>query len=320
MAAILSVTYTPNYGGSHRICFRTSQVPYCCYQDNTPTEVGVEKTTDIDLDEYADCLVDIPFEIGCTDTIVNGYVQPSCTDGASLVNRVAFSVEYDSTACTSFSIECEESGIAVITVTDSGSGYAVGEIPNVTITDLAGNGIGAVATANMRCPPLGFCDVQSITVDVEGQYYYYLNLINVVIDAPIGGGTTATADVTELNDCGVFTVPNCDGTEDLREYSLLGGPAYAVNLCSGGGGFAGTEYTLIQNPVGVSCCDCIQYNVVVRNPVDIYFTDCNQNIILASVEAGALGLTFCAIPNSVWPANKLDNSEILAITNLGNCP
>jgi hypothetical protein len=435
MAAILSVTYTPNYSGCHRICFRTSQASYCCYQDDTPTEIGEYKITDIDLDEYAECLVDIPFEIGCTDTIVNGYVQPCCIDATSVSNRVAFSVEYDSTPCTSFTIECQESGIAFITVTDSGSGYAVGEIPNVTITDSAGNGIGAVATANMRCPPFGFCDVLSITVNVEGQYYYYLNLINVVIDAPIGGGTTATADVTLLNDCGVFTVPDCNGAEVPTEYSLLGGPAYAINLCSGGGGFADIDYTLIQNPepipgnicfnlaieavdpytcsispagthngkdyyimVGpdcvtpydrfiapnvwtvwystgngyvnqwvlseglnqylyvawylpvssspdvplgnwvlgpgpsaidlvstdtncqVSCCNCVQYNVVVRNPIDIYYTDCNQTIISASVDAGAAGLTFCAVPNSVWPANKLDTGEILAITNLGNCP
>ena len=468
MAAILSVTYTPNYSGCHRICFRTSQASYCCYQDDTPAEIGVEKTTDIDLDEYAECLVDIPFEIGCIDTSVNGYVQPCCTDSASLQNRVSFSTAFDSTPCTTYNVECTESGIGDITINDPGYGWPIGVVPAITIDDSYGAGTGFSATANMNCVPgENFCSIGSITINDPGQGYYYpptlsvdvsplptcisnelvvdgnftngladwtvipsdgwymvganaryevlytssgaqlqqnilttgktynisigtaqvgsntglvrliitaglfnisgtasnqymitrdtgdpifLGPINVTLTSlgPVGGSVfsiyadcvagdlanrievtdISVVEVCEavdpeleivLDDCGTFTVPECDGTLNPTTYEVLGAPEYAINVCSGGAGPVGPKYSITPNPPGASCCNCNQYNIVVRSPIDIYYTDCDQNIIEVSVEAGAVGLTFCAVPNSIWPVNKLDTAEILGITDFGNC-
>jgi hypothetical protein len=70
----------------------------------------------------------------------------------------------------------------------------------------------------------------------------------------------------------------------------------------------------------VSCCDCRLYQIVVRNPIDMYYTSCNnQAIDVISVESGIIGVTVCAAENSVWPVNKDDNAEILSITDVGSC-
>ena len=320
MAAILSVTYTPEYQGCHRIAFRT--IPdgtYCIYQDDSGSEIGVPKTTDITLDDYVDCLETLPTLLGCGAGVeVDGYVQPCCSDASTFDNTVGFTATYPApTPCTTYTISCAESGIQTITVTDSGAGYAVDEIPNITITDLTGSGVGAVATANMRCPPLGLCDVQSITVDLTGQYYYTIDQLVVVIDAPIGGGTTATAEVTALNDCGTFTVPNCDNVDDGTIYKIIqlqGG----IKFCSGGDGPTAVKYNKIQEPT-TTCCDCIEYNLITLADTDVYYTDCNHTIQTVTALAGPTGTVICCTPGSIFTVTPLDSYYLFSLTEIGPC-
>lgn len=474
MAAILSVTYTPAYSGCHRICFKTSQASYCCYQDNSPSQPGTQKITDIDLDDYVECLVDLPLEVGCEGgSNVDGYVQPCCTDAASLENRVPFTAVFSTVPCTSYRVECEESGVGEIQIINAGYGWPIGVTPNI-IVNTTGSGSGFVATATMNClPGDNFCSIDDIDITDPGLEYFYINQLSVSVsplptcisnelvtngDFPtdLSGWTLAPSfapnifiwynngvrynlayanttpgfisqdiltpgktyeiridslalgcttgylqfivsagdfdisgtqpnqfnifrtfndpvyttpifvtltcvgstsfniyayttdltpaarldfddvsvievctavnpelDVIALDDCGTFTVPECNGDSNPTQYDIFGTPAYAINVCSGGAGpvaGVGGKYNITPNPPGVSCCDCIEYNVVVRNPIDIYYTDCNQNIVTASVEAGAAGLTICGVLDSIFPVIKTDNSEILAITNLGSCP
>jgi len=471
MAAILSVTYTPAYSGCHRICFKTSQASYCCYQDNTPSQPGVQKITDIDLDDYAECLVDLPLEVGCEGgSNVDGYVQPCCTDSVSLENRVPFTAVFSTVPCTSYRVECEESGVGEIAINNAGYGWPIGVTPTITV-NTTGSGFGFTATLTMNClPGDNFCSIDDIDITDPGQEYFYINELSVSVsplptcisselvidgsfsngltdwtvgpfsnsfvmsgsyaryniatvpsggeisqnildpgktyDINIGNATvgstdgivrliitagsfdnTGTApnqymiirdtndpqfnapinitltcsgssvfsiyadsvvgeaqnriqvrdisvvevctavnpelDVITLDGCGTFTVPECNGDSNPTQYGIFGTPEYAINVCAGGAGPAadvGGKYNITPNPPGVSCCDCIEYNIVVRNPIDIYYTDCNQNIVTTSVEAGASGLTICGVLDSIFPVNKTDNSEILAITNLGSCP
>jgi hypothetical protein len=72
MPAILSITYTPNYPGNHRICFKTTGSAYCCYNDDSTAVVGVPKTTVIDLEDFELCLQDLPAEVGCAGSVVDG--------------------------------------------------------------------------------------------------------------------------------------------------------------------------------------------------------------------------------------------------------
>jgi len=404
---------------------------------------------------------------------VDGYIQPICIEQSSDVNRIEFIADFSSTACTSYQILCAQSGIAEITVTDSGLGWLPGQVPLVTITDLAGSGIGATADAIMVCNDANICSVESILITNAGEFYYIPDQISVDIDLPTDpGGTPATAEVTAVENCGTFTFPDCDGTANPTIYSIWSGEQYAINVCAGGAGpdafnytvtsnptygglgpelvvngamttnltgwtittnsaspdyswdplfvgsakyvaqdaggdlsqniltlgvtyditfdiyvdiedpvfcnsqfyvYAGTASTGVQSipstsgihsfsfqltctgtptfsirivdngscpvdppfsyryvknvsvkevgaPVPVSCCDCKSYNVIVRNPIDIYYTDCSQTIQQVSVEAGGHGITICGVLGSIFPVNKDDNAEILAIDLLGDCP
>jgi hypothetical protein len=89
-------------------------------------------------------------------------------------------------------------------------------------------------------------------------------------------------------------------------------------VCTPDPGPTGAKYNIQPEPT-LSCCACKLYNIVVRNPIDVYYTDCYQTIDVISVEAGAIGVTICAIENSVWPVNPAENAEILAITEVGDC-
>lgn len=319
MAAILSVTYTPQYQGCHRIAFRTiPDATYCIYQDNTASEIGVPKTIDITLDDYLDCLQQLPVQQGCgTGTDLQGYVQPCCSDANTFANSVAFTVSYPApTSCSSYTVECQESGIAVISVIDPGYGYAVGEVPSISIADIGGVGIGAVATPNMVCDDSLQCSVSSITIDLTGQYYYDAAQISVTIDPPVSG-TQATAEVTALNECGTFMIPNCSGSDNGIVYKIIQAQG-GIKFCSGGDGPSAPKYIVTPDTTSV-CCNCTEIQIVSRVDVDIYYTDCNQTIQTLSIVGGFPGTTVCGIPGSIFTVNSTDYSYIFNITEVGPC-
>jgi hypothetical protein len=462
MAAILTVTYTPNYSGNHRICFKTTGQTYCCYNDDSASVIGVEKSTTIDLEEFELCLGILPQPVGCDGSTVDGYVQPICIEQSSDINRVAFTADFPSTACSAYGIECQESGIAEITVVEPGYGWPVGVVPTITIIDSSGQGIDFEGELTMNClPDDNFCSIGGVTIIDPGQNYYDINDLTVEIDplptcisnellidgnfvngfdswtvipSPDGweltpsmvpyynipiysstGGSleqvildpgktyliefekvivesvdgvvrfivsaglfsstgtesnqymitrnagdpdydgplsitltcfgssvfsiyadssttdplnrvTVTAvsvieiceiinpdiQVTSVDDCGTFIVPNCDGTANPTTYQLRGGPQYAINVCSGGGGPEAFKYTITPNPVDVSCCDCVKYDVIntgLIDSFDYYYVDClDQTIKTATIQPQETQQV-CAVPSSVWPVDPSNNQN-----------
>ena len=180
MAATLTVSYTPQYQGAHRICFRTTQTAYCCYLDQSLSVIGVPKTTEIDLTEFESCLVNLPAEFGCITYALDGYVQPACEASDSSVNRVTFNVAYPSPIpCTPYEVLCVESGIGEIEIINPGYGWPVGVVPTVTV-NTSGSGFGFASTVTMLClPGDSFCSIASIFVDNPGEEYFYLNELSV---------------------------------------------------------------------------------------------------------------------------------------------
>lgn len=249
MPALLTISYTPNYAGNHRICFRTTEPSYCCYNDDSVSVIGVQKVVIIDLEDFETCLQNLPAEIGCADSTVEGYVQPMCIEQSATLNAVPFIAQYAAESCTAYRIECQESGIAEIRLTDQGLGWLPGEIAIVTITDNSGYGSDATAEAIMACNDANICYVESISIIDIGQFYYFLDQISIDISLPSDpGGTPATAEVTSVDDCGTFTVADCDGTANPAQYQLWGGEAYGINVCSGGAGPDAFKYVVTPNP------------------------------------------------------------------------
>jgi len=311
MAATLTVSYTPQYQGAHRICFRTTQTAYCCYLDQSLSVIGTPKTTEIDLTEFESCLVDPPAELGCVASTLNGYVQPACEASDSLADIVTFNVTYPNpTICDTYQIQCNLSGVANIEVTNTGYGWLSGDVPTVTITDLNGLGIDATATAVMRCSPEEICQVDSIIIDAPGEFYYDPALVLVDISLPPGSGIPAEAIVTAVENCGTFTVPDCDGTANPTTYELRGGADYAINVCSGGTPDA-PNYSIKSSLV--SCCNCVKYEVKNTAAIlfDYYYVDCiDQTIKLATLSANSTE-EICAVEGGVWVVNPTDNPDFV---------
>lgn len=101
-----TVTFTPQDEGCHLIYFKTTGEDYCVYQADGPFEVGVPVTITINLIDYADCLGTVP-PVACVDPLrVTGFIRPCCTQDGSKDVDLNF-VEYQTTGCKMYSIECE---------------------------------------------------------------------------------------------------------------------------------------------------------------------------------------------------------------------
>ena len=106
MSALLSITYTPNYSGCHRIYFsRAESGPFCLYLDDTLSVIGTEKDVVIDLEDYAECLGTLPSPQGCTAERVYGYVQPCCTEDDPSPSSEYIAI-FDTTPCPAYSVKC----------------------------------------------------------------------------------------------------------------------------------------------------------------------------------------------------------------------
>ena len=110
MAINLTVTYTPNYSGCHRIYFSMNSTgPFCMYLDDTLSVVGDEKEVVIDLETYSECLGSLPVQQGCEAERVYGYVQPCCTEDEPSPTS-EFIALFDTIPCTSYAVKCLDPG------------------------------------------------------------------------------------------------------------------------------------------------------------------------------------------------------------------
>jgi hypothetical protein len=117
-------------------------------------------------------------------------------------------------------------------------------------------------------------------------------------------------EITLLDNCGTFTLSDCEGLADPTEYEIQGTAPYAINVCSGGAGPVGAKYSITPNPIGVSCCDCVKYDVIntgIASAIEFYYTDClTQVITTQSIDAGDT-IEVCSVRNSIWPTDPNNN-------------
>lgn len=142
--ATITVTYTPQYAGTHRVCLRlvdSPANPYCCYVDLTASVVGTPKDYVITL-ETAPCasVPDVDPE-SCDPVEYEGFVQPTCVDEDDLSTRTAWGITFTPVpTCESWEVTCAVSGVDSIDVTNPGSGYDPMIPPAVTIDAPTGPG------------------------------------------------------------------------------------------------------------------------------------------------------------------------------------
>lgn len=103
--ATITVNFTSNYTGNHRVCYRLGGVgAYDC--TTIVTCLGGSSPCSASISVLVDDAV-------CTDYVYDGYVQATCEDEGSLIGRVAWTATYTPTnACKSLRFTCTGDGSA----------------------------------------------------------------------------------------------------------------------------------------------------------------------------------------------------------------
>lgn len=184
VAATITVNFTSNYIGCHRVCYRINNSGgYTCI-NTTCMGSGTQ------------CTVDIPITVdneSCPTVEFDGYAQPCCEDVSSLSGRIPFSTTFvPSPACKRYIATCNSVALASITVVNGGSGYTVPSNPSVSFSG-GGGGSGATATGNVGT---GFITTTSIIFIGEGSGYTPGTYSGVSILGGSGTGAIGTFTVS----------------------------------------------------------------------------------------------------------------------------
>lgn len=309
--ASISITYTPNYLGCHRIYFREDGNPeYCLYVDDSASVIGEPKTTEIILaGEYEGCIT-IPEGVACNNIPVEGYIQPCCAAEADEESKVPFDFNIDADTCDSYAVSCQSSGIAFIFMTDAGEGYT--STPSVVILNAAG-GTGFAYTVNMDGSI-----VDSVTVTNSGKNYSPGSTVLFVGGDPI---RPASANI-EFCPCGTncavsseVYVSNCIDQEQETLVPPAAGQSYVV--CSNTIPVAVDAPNLSIAKAFTTCCTCNSYRISNQDKarsLPIHYIDCNNIYQTATIDALGV-LVICAVTNSVGFVKDYPSTMI----NLGSC-
>jgi len=137
--ALITVNFTSNYAGDHRVCWRTNfSGPYDC--STIVTCLGGGNPC------QAQVVIQVDNET-CPEIIFDGYVQPICNDILSVEGQVPFQVTFTpNPVCDPYLIACISASILDINIINPGDSYLPLPSPPPVITFLGG-GSGATATA-----------------------------------------------------------------------------------------------------------------------------------------------------------------------------
>lgn len=313
--ASISITYTPNYEGCHRIGLKGDGIapvpPYCVYIDYSASQIGVQKTTVITIDEsYNECLPIAP--IVCSNYTIDGYVQPCCAAEDDLTSRVGFKFDTVTNTCNVYTVTCTKAGIANIIVTHPGSGYT--STPVVTISNgTGGSGFSAI-------PNMDGDTVESVTVVNTGSNYPTTSIVRFT-PSPTGDNPEAYIEFCPCGDnCGQDSYINyldCANQDPQKPQTPFAGSSY--NVCSQTLPTAtNAPSVVIQKISSDDCCDCKNYrisNMEKERSLNVDYIDCN-NVFQSATILPLAALVTCMVPNSL----HIVEDYLVAIADLGDCP
>jgi hypothetical protein len=307
--ASISITYTPNYEGCHRIYFKPASAPdYCLFTDYSASVIDEEKTTVIELvGDLEECLV--PDEVSCQDFAVTGYVQPCCAAEADLASRVPFSFNALVDKCNRYLVECKGSGVRYIEVLNPGSGYSVAPTVSIPGADPA------TAVAYLAADSVDYIEVTYPGAGIAPPFP------PVTLSAPdLPGGVQATAQIRELYPCGdglgTISITDCSGNEvDVSTVE----PSVQYYICSKTTPInnQGSETTITPVVNSTGCCTCKSYRLINNSKftAQFQFFDCDHTLNTYNL-ASLLTVDLCMIQGTL---NFLKGYPDVTVIDLGNC-
>jgi hypothetical protein len=307
ITATITVDFQANYTGNHRVCWRVqgSGDPYDCNTSVSCVGGGA----------VCQAVFTVPLNsTSCDgDVIIEGYVQAECEDVLSTNGRVPFVTNpfTPTPTCIRHEITCDHVGILSVSISSSGSNYAVGDVINIirnssdtetmdaSITVSSVDGSGGITGVNISNP--GSYQIQptySIT-SASGSGA----VLSIIMDTCPSVSNLGT-------DCSTNTISLTNG--------LILGETFAtcvvgsINLPEG--------YT--DNTIG--CCipsdtvNDVCYNYDLNNTtgsdVTIHYTACNGIDSSILVQAGTT-VIICAVTGGVINPNITG----FTITQTTNC-
>lgn len=235
--ATITVNYTANYAGDHRICYRqVGTADYCCLTDTVaavgPVTFVIDFATPADYCFGTPDEVVTPVETDCGPFAYEGYIQPTCETIDSVNNRTAWTASFTTTPdCNAYTVTCASSGIAGIQMITGGNTYLT--IPSYVISGAGG------ATLALHV----YVTSAAINAGGAGSGAGYTNGDVLTV----AGGTGTAAQVT------VQTVDGGGGiltyiTSNIGNYTVIPASPNAVTGGTGAGATFDLEY-------GVLSCD-----------------------------------------------------------------
>ena len=241
----ITINYTANYLGDHRICYRnTGALTYCCLLD-TVTALGPQ-TFVIDFSIAPDFCFGLPEEVtpplvsDCGPVEYDGYIQPICEIFGSLNNRTPFTASFTTVpTCLQYNIGCLEAGVKEINIQNPGSTYDV--IPGYVISGAGGaaldihmasyTGGASVFFGGTGVPPYSDGDILTVVGGTGTAVQLQVNVGGQVGGVIQPGGVTVIAigdyTVLPVNPVSVIGGTGLGATFDI-EYSVLSATAPVI--------------------------------------------------------------------------------------------
>jgi hypothetical protein len=227
VTATITVDFTANYAGPHRVCFRIqgSGDPYDCSTAVNCIGGGTACQAIINT------LVNTT---SCDGTVIfEGYIQATCEDILSTNGRLPWTANFvPNQVCDKFNILCELGPIIQLDDTDRGVLYDLAD--TVIITRQPGDN--ATVDAVVTLASVGDGVINSITSGGGGVNYAALDTIDIT-----GGGGGAGAQIR---------VDTVDGGGAILTYTLVANGAgyyngpFSTDVTSGSG--VGASFNLVE--------------------------------------------------------------------------
>jgi hypothetical protein len=279
----ITVAFTSNYAGPHRVCWRIgSSGAYDC-----STVVNCAGSGD-----SCQAVIDVGTldNETCDEIEFEGYVQSMCEDISSEDGRVPFTVTFTpDPACNRYTVTCANVGIASFTVLSGGSGYDPFNPPVVTISGGGGSGAAGVAVVTGDA-------VTSITLTNAGSGYTSIPTVTIAAPSP---GVQATASAV-LEDCPEFLGSDCTAPSPaptVGELSL----GESIAICKSSALSLSSQFDVEET--GNCLCNCTQYTVSNNglSPADItiQYTACDGAFVEQVLEPGNSVDQICMVTGSL---------------------